>query len=96
MILLAHEQPGSPGMTSADNLTLPDLTALADVLRRTTSQLEETARRRAAPAVDPAPRRRAKGVPVPGIDIATVDGLTEREAAKQLGATRAPTATTPA
>lgn len=75
-------------MTSADDLTLSDLTALADVLRRTTGRLDDTAQRRAAPAVDPAPRRRAKGVPVAGIDIATVDGLTEREAAKQLGATK--------
>lgn len=75
-------------MTTTNDLTLPDLNSLADVLRRVTGQIETTARRRAAPAVEPAPQNRAKGLPTRGIDIATVDGLTEREAAKRLGATK--------
>lgn len=73
-------------MTNTTDLTLPDLTALADVLRNVTNLLETIAQRRAAPAFDRAPRKRAKGMPARGIDIATLDGLTEREAAKQLGA----------
>jgi excisionase family DNA binding protein len=73
-------------MTNTPDLTLPDLTGLADVLRNVAALLETTARRRAAPAVDPAPRKRSKGTPARGIEIATPDGLTEREAAKQLGA----------
>lgn len=75
-------------MTTTDDLTLPDLTALADVLRRVTSLIDTTAQRRAAPAIEPALRKRAKGLPVRGIDIGTLDGLSEREAAKQLGATK--------
>jgi len=76
------------GMTDTTDLTLPDLTGLADVLRAATQVIETTARRRAAPVVAPAPRKRSKATPAPGIDIATLDGLTEREAAKQLGATK--------
>lgn len=53
-------------MTNTPDLTLPHLTALADVLRNATNLLETTARRRAAPAVDPAPRKRAKGMPARG------------------------------
>jgi transposase len=73
-------------MTQQNVLTLPDLQALADSLRQTSTLIEATARRRAAPAVSPAKRRRAKAEPVRGIDIGTLDGLSDREAAQQLGA----------
>lgn len=73
-------------MTELAELTLPDLTGLADVLRHATTAVETTARRRAAPKVAPTSRKRAKPAPTRGIDIATLDGLTDREAAKQLGA----------
>lgn len=75
-------------MTETTELTLPDLTSLADVLRHATIALEATARRRAAPAVAPTSRKRSKSAPTVGIDIATLDGLTDREAAKQLGASK--------
>lgn len=57
-------------MTNTTDLTLPDLTALADVLRNVTNLLETIAQRRAAPAFDRAPPKRAKGMPARGIDIA--------------------------
>jgi hypothetical protein len=57
-------------MTNTPDLALSDLTGLADVLRNVTVLLETTARRRAAPAVDPAPHKRTKGTPARGIDIA--------------------------
>lgn len=73
-------------MTDTTDLTLPDLTGLADVLRHATTAIEATARRRAAPAVAPKARKRPKAAPTVGIDISTVVGLTDREAAKRLGA----------
>lgn len=75
-------------VTTANDLTLPDLTALAEGLRATVGLIETTAQRRAAPAVDPTPRKRAKNAPVPAIDLSTLDGLSDRDAARQLGATR--------
>jgi hypothetical protein len=74
-------------VTSTSDVTLPDLTALAEALRTTTNLIETTARRRAAPAVDPAPRKRSKSIPALGIDVADLDGLSDRDAAKQVGAT---------
>lgn len=75
-------------VTTTNELSLPDLTALAETLRHTTSLIETTARRRASPAVDPTPRRRPKTAPVPGIDVVTLDGLSDREAAVKLGAAK--------
>lgn len=75
-------------VTTANDLTLPDLTALAEGLRATVGLIETTAQRRAAPAVDPTPRKRAKHAPVPAIDLSTLEGLSDRDAARQLGATR--------